>query len=110
MPARHAIPAQVKRVDDLVIMSTFYGGGQPRVGMKKRGRQPCVQLLPMRPVMMSTGSSQGHPPPAVRCAEGGHRTREGRTRRLTIGRVGTLAPDEARDQAREQLGAVAKGG
>ena len=39
-----------------------------------------------------------------------YRNREGRTRRLTIGRVGTLALEEARDQAREQLGVVAKGG
>src|SRR5260370_13206859 len=38
-----------------------------------------------------------------------YRTREGRTRRLAIGRVGTLAPEEARHQAREQLAAVAKG-
>ena len=39
-----------------------------------------------------------------------YRTREGRTRRLTLGRVGTLAPDEARDQARDRLAAVARGG
>src|SRR5258705_8827120 len=38
-----------------------------------------------------------------------YRTRTGRTRRLAIGRVGTLAPEEARDLARELLVAVAKG-
>ena len=38
-----------------------------------------------------------------------YRTRTGRTRRLAIGRVGTLAPEEARDRARELLVAVAKG-
>src|SRR6202043_969408 len=35
--------------------------------------------------------------------------RRGQTRRLTIGRVGVLAPDQARTIARETLVAVAKG-
>jgi integrase len=39
-----------------------------------------------------------------------YRTPEGRTRRMTIGRVGTLTPDEARKLAREKLGYVASGG
>jgi integrase len=38
-----------------------------------------------------------------------YRTPEGRTRRLAIGRVGTLTPEDARNQAREKLAAVAKG-
>jgi integrase len=39
-----------------------------------------------------------------------YRTSEGRTRRMTIGRVGTLTPDEARKLAREKLARVASGG
>jgi hypothetical protein len=39
-----------------------------------------------------------------------YRTHAGRTRKLAIGRVGTLAPEEARVRARELLAAVAKGG
>jgi len=39
-----------------------------------------------------------------------YRTREGRTRRLTLGRVGVLSADEARSEAREKLAAVARGG
>ncbi|MEH7901749.1 site-specific integrase [Rhizobium laguerreae] len=38
-----------------------------------------------------------------------YRNRDGRVRRLTIGRVGTLTLDEARDEAAKALGAVAKG-
>jgi integrase len=39
-----------------------------------------------------------------------YRNKEGRTRRLVIGKVGTIAPDEARKLAGEALGAAAKGG
>ena len=39
-----------------------------------------------------------------------YRTPEGRTRRMIIGRVGTLTPDEARKLAREKLACVASGG
>jgi integrase len=39
-----------------------------------------------------------------------YRTREGRTRRLALGRVGTLTPEQARAFAREKLADVAKGG
>lgn len=39
-----------------------------------------------------------------------YRTPEGRTRRLVIGKVGTLTPDEARHQAREKLRDAATGG
>ena len=39
-----------------------------------------------------------------------YRNNEGRTRRLVIGKVGTLAPDEARKLAGEALRAAAKGG
>jgi integrase len=38
-----------------------------------------------------------------------YRTAEGRTRRLRIGPVGTLTPDQARDIARDKLVAVTKG-
>jgi len=38
-----------------------------------------------------------------------YRNQEGRTRRLVIGRVGTLTPEEARKQAREKLASVSKG-
>jgi integrase len=53
----------------------------------------------------------------VRVAPGGtasyivyYRTREGRSRRLVIGRVGVLTPDEARTLARDRLKEVEKGG
>jgi integrase len=53
----------------------------------------------------------------VRVAPGGtasyivyYRTREGRSRRLVIGRVGTLTPNEARTIAGDKLKDVAKGG
>ena len=39
-----------------------------------------------------------------------YRNKEGRTRRLVIGKVGTLAPDEARTLAGDALKAAAKGG
>jgi integrase len=39
-----------------------------------------------------------------------YRNKEGRTRRLVIGKVGTLAPDEARKLAGDALRAAAKGG
>jgi integrase len=39
-----------------------------------------------------------------------YRTWEGRTRRLVLGRVGTLTPHEARDLASDKLKEVAKGG
>ncbi len=35
-----------------------------------------------------------------------YRTREGRLRKLTLGRVGTLTPDEARKEARQKLAQV----
>ena len=38
-----------------------------------------------------------------------YRNREGRTRRLVLGKVGTLTPDEARKLAGDILGTVAKG-
>ncbi len=53
----------------------------------------------------------------VRVAPGGtesyivyYRTREGRSRRLVIGRVGVLTPDEARALARDRLKEVEQGG
>jgi hypothetical protein len=39
-----------------------------------------------------------------------YRTKEGRTRRLVLGRVGVLTPDEARDLAGDKLKQVARGG
>ena len=39
-----------------------------------------------------------------------YRNKEGRTRRLVIGKVGTLTPDEARNLAGDALRAVARGG
>ena len=39
-----------------------------------------------------------------------YRNKEGRTRRLVIGKVGTLTPDEARALAGDALRAAAKGG
>jgi hypothetical protein len=39
-----------------------------------------------------------------------YRNKEGRTRRLVVGRVGTLTPDEARNLAGDALKAATKGG
>src|SRR5437773_1122087 len=38
-----------------------------------------------------------------------YRTREGRTRRLAIGKVGTITPEEARRLARDKLAEASKG-
>ena len=38
-----------------------------------------------------------------------YRNAHGRTRRMVVGKVGTLTPDQARDIARDRLAAVAKG-
>jgi integrase len=38
-----------------------------------------------------------------------YRTADGESRRLALGKIGTLTPDEARKLARDRLGAVAKG-
>lgn len=38
-----------------------------------------------------------------------YRNKEGRTRRMVIGKVGTIAPEEARNQARKKLVAVSNG-
>jgi hypothetical protein len=39
-----------------------------------------------------------------------YRTREGRLRKLTVGRVGTLTPEEARREARQKLAEAQRGG
>src|SRR5262245_49125293 len=39
-----------------------------------------------------------------------YRNKEGRTRRLVLGKIGTLTPDEARTLAGDALRAAAKGG
>ena len=39
-----------------------------------------------------------------------YRTREGRLRKLTVGRVGTLTPEEARQEARQRLAEAQRGG
>ena len=39
-----------------------------------------------------------------------YRTREGRLRKLTVGTSGKLTPDEARNEARQRLAEVERGG
>ncbi|MGZ9109157.1 MAG: tyrosine-type recombinase/integrase [Micavibrio sp.] len=39
-----------------------------------------------------------------------YRNKEGRTRRMTVGRIGILTPEQARDEAKDKLREAAKGG